>query len=298
MKILITGSSGFLGRNIIQTNCKKFSITQLSRSDSDLNVDLSQQQPQINQIFDLVVHAAGKAHVVPKTEAERQEFFDVNVTGTQNLLRGLEKAPGLPKCFVFISSVAVYGLEKGHLISEDASLLAQDPYGRSKIEAEKIIEEWCAKNNVVCTILRLPLLAGPNPPGNLKSMISGIKKGYYFNIAGGEAKKSIVLAQDVAEIIPTAAKVGGIYNLTDGYHPNFSELSQLIAQQLGRSKPLNMPMWIAKLLAKIGDLLGSKAPVNSDKLNKITSDLTFDDSKAKGVLEWKPTRILYGFKIV
>jgi len=296
MKVLLTGSSGFLGSGIIKlfTDCQ---IVTLARAHAVIVADLKVNQPDLPST-DLVIHAAGKAHVVPKTEAEKQEFFDVNVTGTQNLLKGIENAPQLPKYFVFISSVAVYGLEKGHLISEDAPLLAKDPYGRSKIAAEKIIEEWCFKNNVVCTILRLPLLAGPNPPGNLKSMISGIKKGYYFNIAGGKAQKSIVLAQDIAEIIPTVAKVGGIYNLTDGYHPNFSELSQLIAKQLGKSKPLNMPMWIAKLLAKIGDWLGSKAPVNSDKLNKIISDLTFDDSKAKGILGWKPTRILTGFKIV
>jgi len=294
--MLISGARGFLG-DILTHTLTHAGITTIGRSATDdIHADLKFQIPAIQKTNDIIIHAAGKAHVVPKTEAERQEFFDVNVTGTQNLLRGLEKAPGLPKCFVFISSVAVYGLETGHLISEDAPLLAEDPYGRSKIQAEKIIEEWCAKNNVVCTILRLPLLAGPNPPGNLKSMISGIKKGYYFNVAGGKAKKSIVLAQDVAEIIPTVAKVGGIYNLTDGYHPDFSELSKLIAKQLGKSKPLNMPMWVAKLFAKIGDRLGAKAPINSDKLNKITSDLTFDDSKARELLGWNPIKILDGFK--
>jgi nucleoside-diphosphate-sugar epimerase len=165
------------------------------------------------------------------------------------------------------------------------------------VEAEMIIQEWCKKNNVICAILRLPLIAGPNPPGNLKSMINGIKKGYYFNIAGGKAKKSMVLAEDVAKIIPVAARVGGIYNLTDGHHPSFSELSMLIAKQSGKSTPFNIPMWLAKLMAKTGDLIGPKAPVNSDKLIKITSDLTFDDSKARQYLGWKPISVLKGFKI-
>lgn len=45
------------------------------------------------------------------------------------------------------------------------------------------------QHNVVCTILRLPLLVGTNPPGNLGAMIKGIARGYYFNIGGGKSKK-------------------------------------------------------------------------------------------------------------
>ncbi|RYE11955.1 MAG: NAD-dependent epimerase/dehydratase family protein, partial [Rickettsiales bacterium] len=191
----------------------------------------------------------------------------------------------------------VYGKDTGTCIGENTSLLAKDPYGESKILAEKLIQNWCLKNSVICTILRLPLLAGSNPPGNLALMIKGIKLGYYCNIAGGKAQKSIVLAEDVAKIIPIVANIGGVYNLTDRYHPTFLELSELIAQQLGKSKPLNIPQWIANLMAKVGDLLSSKAPINSKKLSKITSDLTFDDSKAVAAFGWNPTPVLNGFKI-
>jgi len=297
---LITGASGFLG-SIISDSLRNsnYRIKTLGkREENDFSVDLSEENLnfEINEAFDLVIHAAGKAHSVPKTKIQKQEFFDVNVTGTANLLKALENSI-LPKAFIFISSVSVYGLETGTSIAEDHALQANDPYGTSKIEAEKLVWDWCHKYNVICTILRLPLIAGPNPPGNLKAMIHGIKKGYYFNIAGGKAKKSMVLAEDVAKIIPVAAKIGGIFNLTDGYHPSFSELSQIIAKQLGKSKPLNIPVWAAKLMAKTGDLLGSKAPVNSNKLLKITSDLTFDDSKARELLGWNPAPVLSGFKI-
>ncbi len=128
-------------------------------------------------------------------------------------------------------------------------------------------------------------------------MINGIKGGYYFNVGGGKAKKSMVLAEDVANIIPIAAKIGGIYNLTDGYHPSFNELSLVIAKQLNKNPPLNLPGFLAKLIALAGDVLGSKAPLNSDKLNKMTSDLTFDDSKARDILGWNPTSVLEAFKI-
>ena len=297
--VLLTGANGFLGRNIAKnigySQC--LNIKGISRKNADIVIDLCNDQPIINEQFDLVIHAAGKAHSIPKTESEKQAFFDVNVTGTQNLLKGLEKAPQLPRYFVFISSVAVYGVETGHLITEDAPLSAEDSYGKSKIKAEEIVQEWCVKKNIVCTILRLPLLAGPNPPGNLNAMIEGITKGYYFSIAGGKAKKSIILAEDVARIIPVVAKIGGTYNLTDGYHPSFYELSDCISKQLHRSKPTNIPLSIAKLMAAVGDLIGRGAPINSKKLSKITSDLTFDDSKAVAAFGWNPTSVLKGFKI-
>jgi nucleoside-diphosphate-sugar epimerase len=140
-------------------------------------------------------------------------------------------------------------------------------------------------------------LAGQNPPGNLGAMIKGIKKGYYFNIAGGKAKKSMVLAEDVASSILKVADIGGIYNLTDGYHPSFQKISNHISIQLGKGKLVNMPLCLAKIIAKFGDLLGSKAPLNTNKLKKITSDLTFDDSKAREAFGWDPRPVLEGFTI-
>jgi nucleoside-diphosphate-sugar epimerase len=295
MNALITGASGFLGKLIVN-NLGNYSVYTLNSVSGDIVCDLKKDVPVLSA-YSLVVHAAGKAHSVPKTKSESMDFYNVNVNGTKNLLKGLEQTQKLPEQFVYISSVAVYGLEKGLSINEDAALIAKDPYGESKIQAEKLVEEWCRKNDVICTILRLPLLVGSNPPGNLGSMINGIKRGYYFNIADGRAKKSMVLAEDVANIIPAAAKIGGIYNLTDRYHPNFGELSDWIAKQLGKSTPFSIPAFLAKIIAKSGDMLGSKMPINSRKLSKIMSDLTFDDTKAVKIFGWNPTPVLKGFKI-
>lgn len=297
MICLLTGDTGFLGYFISKTISENNIVVSMSRNSKQYSISLDQKTPVFFENFDLVIHAAGKAHSVPKTSLEKQAFFDVNFNGTQNLLKGLQQCQTLPKAFVFISTVAVYGIESGLNISEDTSLLAKDPYGLSKIQAEQLILDWCKRNNVICTILRLPLLAGANPPGNLGAMIKGIKRGYYFNISGGRAQKSMVLASDVAQCILKASEIGGIYNLTDGYHPNFNELSHQIANQLGRRKVLNMPYSVAKIAAQIGDLIGSYVPLNSEKLDKINSSLTFDDSKARAAFGWNPTPVLEGFKI-
>lgn len=295
-QILLTGASGFLGCNLQEVLAKKYRLIAMSRKGAELNFKLEEQIPTFHQTYDIVIHAAGKAHQTPKNQVEAQQFFDVNVLGTANLLNALE-TPRQPKSFVFISTVAVYGLQKGNKITEDSPLNALDPYGLSKIEAEHLVQEWCKKKGVICTILRLPLIVGPNPPGNLGAMIKGIQNGYYFNIAGGNSKKSMVLASDIAKFILIAAEFGGIYNLTDGIHPTFNELSRTISLQLGRKFVPNMPLFFAKILAKIGDLIGDKFPVNSNKLAKIMAPLTFDDTKARKAFGWNPTPVLKGFKI-
>jgi nucleoside-diphosphate-sugar epimerase len=285
MNILVTGSSGFLGREIFSKLIINHSVFDLNRNTGKYRIDLANSIPVFDEEYYLVVHNAGIAHFVPKTKEEIDSFFNVNVQGTLNLLKALET--GIPKLFVFISSISVYGKDFGLGIDENASLGALDPYGVSKIEAEKIVLDWCKQHNVLCTILRLPLIVGPNPPGNLGAMVKGIKKCYYFNIAGGRAKKSMVLAEDVADFVLHISAVGGVYNLTDGVHPSFKELSFAIAKK----KVFNLPFFLAQIFGVLGDFLGENAPVNSLKVKKITSDLTFDDTKARNV-GWNPQSVL------
>jgi len=291
-KLLLTGGGGFFAKGFIDSDLNVLITTLGKKTTNDISCDLALEKPIFDNIFDIVVHAAGKAHFHPKTELDKNIFFEINLQGTKNLLNGLENSNSIPKSFVFISTVSVYGADSGVLLNEDTPLNAKDPYGVSKREAENVVREWCERNNVVCTIFRLPLLVGVNPPGNLGDMIRAIKSRYYFNIGGGMAKKSMVLVDEVVKIIPIAAKLGGIYNLTDGYHPSFKELSNHIAKQLGRKNIVNMPYFFARIMAVIGDFLGDKFPVNSIRLKKITKDLTFDDSKARKELNWNPTGVL------
>src|SRR5690606_8492386 len=215
----------------------------------------------------------------------QRQFFKVNVMGTSNLVKGLGLLPALPHSIVLISSVSVYGLREGTNIMESHPLGAGDAYGRSKIQAENLLLAWCEKHKLSLTILRLPLIAGPNPPGNLGAMIRGIQKGYYLNIAGGTARKSMVMASDVAAIIPTAANHPGIYHLTDGHHPSIKELSDCIARQLGVRPPRNISLPIARALGRVGDainlLFPGKAPISTRTIAKLTASLTFDDATAR-----------------
>ena len=294
-KVLITGYPGFLADCLVSyLEPQGYDIYTLGLLNSSRNnhiiSDLSEGIASIPDIdFDIVIHAAGKAHVVPRNQEEKNSFYKVNLNGTFNLIQSIANLSIPPKSFIFISTVAVYGKEAGENIDETIELAADTPYGKSKKLAEDYILNW--KTIAKKMIVRLPLLVGNKPPGNLGRMINSIKNGTYFNIGNGCAKRSMVLADDIAQFIPTLAQHEGVYNLTDGYHPTFAELQNKFCNVLNKKKNPNIPYSIAKIVARIGDKW-DRIPLNSNILSKMTSNLTFSDEKARKELGWSPRKVL------
>ncbi|WP_165732990.1 NAD(P)-dependent oxidoreductase [Polaribacter sp. 20A6] len=292
MRLLITGSNGFLGRSFVKAYKNKYDLVTLSRKNADICVDLTKDDVLEELVTDIVIHAAGKAHSVPKTIEEEKEFYDVNLEGTKRLINSLKGV----KSFVFISSVAVYGLEKGIGIDESSPLSGNTPYAKSKILAEEMLIDWSKKKNVNLLILRLPLLASKNPPGNLGDMILAIKNKKYFSINSGKARRSVVLVDDIVDWLPNHFTSNGIYNLTDGDNPSFYDLEVLISKQLVVRRPFSIPLLVAKIIGFFGDILRLSI-INSNRINKMTQDLTFSSEKAKDLLSWKPNLVKNNFRI-
>ncbi|WP_449388300.1 NAD-dependent epimerase/dehydratase family protein [Chryseobacterium lineare] len=297
MKILFTGANGFLGRNVIPILKKKsFQIKTVGTRNTDYIFDISKDISSLEEKFDVVFHAAGKAHCIPKNLDEEKRFYDVNFSGTKNLCKALEN--NLPQVFIFVSTVAVYGNDSGENITEEFPLAGVSPYAKSKIMAENFLKEWCEKNNIRLFIFRAPLIAGPNPPGNLGDMVKAIKTGRYFNIAGGKAEKSLLWVEDFADLtVLSLSHSGGIYNVCDDYTYSFKEIAERISSVLKKKSPRNIPFILAKLMAVAGDILGNNAPINSQKLNKITQNLTFSNNKIKKELRFSPTNVMKKFQI-
>ena len=240
----------------------------------------------------MVIHAAGRAHLVPKNKGEDEEFYKVNLNGTKNLLEGLEKSGRWPEQFVFISSVAVYGKEEGEYIDEDERVQGATPYAISKIQTETLLQTWADNHKVRLTILRLPLVVGEHPPGNLGAMIQLMKTRLYVGVGSGLARKSMVLADDVARFIPTVGPSGGLYNLTDGHHPSMLELEAAVAKQLNRRAPLRLSDNVIRLAARVGDVFGDASPINSYRYRKLIASLTFSDAKARNLVGWNPRSVI------
>lgn len=84
MKLLFTGASGFLGNNVRPILEKMYAVTTVGLASQDnYTVNIAKDIPKLYEHYDIVLHAAGKAHSIPRTEAERQVFFDVNLQGTK-----------------------------------------------------------------------------------------------------------------------------------------------------------------------------------------------------------------------
>lgn len=295
--LLFTGASGFLGKNLNPILRNSYKVKTLGISDNnDIKVNLAETVPSIDNTFDIILHAAGKVYADQKKNVADNTFFEVNFQGTVNLCRALEKRIP-PKAFIFISTVAVYGLDSGINITEDFPLKGSLPYALSKIRAEEFLTDWCKRHDVTLSILRPPLIAGSNPHGNLGAMVKAIKSGRYLSIDGGKARKSVLMAQDIARLLPALIKKGGVYNVCDDEQFSLRDLEISISKQLGRRPPISIPYRMAKTMALTGDLLGNKAFFNSTQLKKMTESLTFSNKKAKRELNWQPINVLENFKI-
>lgn len=300
MRCLITGGTGFVGRAVASCmRAKGLDVDILGRTaaPNQVQADLTAGPPELPQHdYDVVFHAAGHAHVVPRSDNDRHQFFLTNRDGTKHLLSALERQDRMPDAFVLISTVAVYGREIGELLDEDTPREAHDAYGLSKRQAEDLVLEWGELRGVRTGVVRLPLVSGPAAHGNLGAMIDAMRRRRYAGIGDGSARRSVVDVGDVAQILNRVAAIGGIYHLTDGVHPSFREIESAIASALDCSLPPRIPLRVARLGAAVGDavsqIAGAKFPLTSRTLQKMTSTLTFDDSRARRMLGWAPMPVL------
>ena len=279
--ILLTGHTGFLGSVIYKSLVKEFVVYTLGRSeDCDYRVDFLNWDGrlELKHSIDAVVHVAGLAH--GKSTSEK-DMLRVNYDIVTSLASICE-ARGI-KNFVFISSVAVYGKSFGFALDETIECKPTSVYGESKLKSEKHIHNWVMQDSKRSQIsLRLPLILGPNPPGNLGKLIASIQSGKHIYLKGNEARKSIVFASDVASFISNwlknDEKKSGIVNLTSGEAPTFNWIENLIRQYTSSKFFFAFPVgFLWKTIVFLKHRLGISIPV----LGKIFYPLTFSDQLAR-----------------
>ncbi len=295
-KYLISGATGFLGKFIIDELASE-SYDTIGRSNSNtINFDFerSKNPLSISGKYDYLIIASGHAHVFGSHNTECLKHHNVNFVGTRLLVNSVDLKT--LKGVVYISSVAVYGENMRIQFSEEDELRGETPYAKSKIAAEEYLMDWSEQKNVPVLILRAPLIAGKYPPGNLGAMIEAIQKKRYFSVNRGRARRSMVLADDLAKYVVRNCGKHGVYNLSDGYHPSYRELERLISHQLNVSPPKEIPVFLVKLVAKLGDIF-PLLPINSLRLKKLMNDLILDDSKARRETDWQPRAVIKNFVI-
>ena len=102
----------------------------------------------------------------------------------------------------------------------------------------------------------------------------------------------MILASDVAIAIHKIYKIGGIYNLTDGYHPSYYEISSAIAKRLNKKYLFNIPIKFANIIFNISKIFRVKIPLTEAVINKLTNSLIFDDRLIRSKIDLKSNFVL------
>ena len=310
-KILVTGATGFIGRNLCAFLKEKgYSVRAAVRNSMrDIaGVDEYMQVGDIDQTTDwhqaldgvnAVIHLAARVHIMDdKANDPIEAFRKVNVLGTE-LLAQLAAKAGV-KRFIFISSVKVNGEKtegrgqraegrgkEGELkeaFSERDVPEPQDAYGISKLEAENVLKKIADETNLQIVILRIPLVYGPGVKANFKNLIKIASAGLPLPFKGIRNLRSFLylgnLTHAVIACIDHPKAAGETFMISDGEDISTPELINKIAFALNK-KPVLFPFNL-KILRAFCKIIGK-----SEELEKLTGSFLVDSSKIRNLLGWK-----------
>jgi len=256
MKILVTGSEGFVGRYLVtELIANKHDVYCIDRVEVDrekyYRYDLSKEiSIAISKVlgkikFDVLIHlAAAKGDY----NLKHDDFYRDNVKASENTIN-LVKVLGI-KSVIAYSTVSVYGHDN-KIKSEEADLVPNNPYGSTKLESENLFIKWFnldpIKNKL--TILRPSVIYGENNFANMYNLLDQLNKKFPVSVGNGNYIKSMVAVENIVDItIFCLNKFKGlqIYNCTDKPYPKLKEVIKYITQIKGFSKPkIVIPKWFA-----------------------------------------------------
>lgn len=294
MKISIIGGSGFVGTKLIE-RLQDESAYEL------LNIDKapSNQYPQISQIGnvldkDLLSKQLSGTDLVILLAAEHRDdvspisaYYDVNVQGMRNTLEAME-VNHITR-IIFTSSVAVYGLDKDN---PDESFPA-DPfnhYGKSKWEAEQVLQEWYKSHedwNI--NIVRPTVIFGEGNRGNVFNLLNQIASGKFMMIGNGKNQKSMSYVGNIVAflkfLIEDRTSGYQVFNYVDKPDFTTNDLVYHTGEILGKNIPTtHIPYWIGMMGGYGFDVLAfisrKKLSISSVRVKKFCAVTKYDSTKA------------------
>ncbi len=231
MKILITGKNSYIG-----THVRDFLI-EYGHAVDELDTLTEEWKTYDYSSFDAIVHVAAIVHENAKKSSE-EIFKAVNTELPYNIAQ-LAKIAGV-KQFVFMSTMAVYGCEKklpkGNVIDENTPLNPKTLYGKSKLEAEKLLMELQDESFHVA-IIRPPNVYGKDCPGNYMNAFKKIAlKIPVFPDAFRESRQSMLYIDNLSNFIRLVIEnyLFGIFFPQDDVIPNSCELIKLLGDSIGK----------------------------------------------------------------
>jgi len=305
MKTLVTGATGFIGTHLVKALLAEGrNVKCLVRKSSNTNhlqelgVELfygdllyKESLQEIAKNVNIVYHLAGIVH-----SKKSSDYYKINTYGTQNLLEVLlsEKI----ERFVYLSSIAATGpnLEHNILLDEQSPCSPIDPYGRSKLGAEKLLMNVFKKHEFPIVIVRPPTVYGPLGRSQIiKKILQRVQKGSFLIMGSKEKLRSMCYIDNLIQGMLVAERftnaIGEIYFLADERPYTYKEIFKTVSQEMGIVfKETQLPGWIGNISGLAFKLLSRMGFYSLPLYTAwhMVLDMACDITKAKEQLHYRP----------
>jgi nucleoside-diphosphate-sugar epimerase len=291
-KILITGASGFVGKevcNTLQSRGTPFLAAVRSNAKGDQfqvgNLTNATRWTDALLGCDVVMHLAARVHVMKdNADAPLDAYRAVNVDATMNLARQAVEQ-GI-KRFIFVSSVKVNGeMTTDKPFSAYDQPIPIDPYGQSKFEAECALRTLSRETGLEVVIIRPPLVYGPGVRANFLKLMQLVKLGLPLPFGNIQNRRSMVALDNLIDLLilctdhPNAA--GKVFMVSDDNDLSLRDLILLIARSMGKN-PIMVPVPVDLMMSCVR-MLGK-----TENANRLFGSLQVDITDTKECLGWRP----------
>lgn len=278
--IFVTGSNGYVGK-VLVSKLDEIGYEYFTLSHKE-EISAKVLRADMNNIGaeNTLVHIAGLAH---KRNRSYNDFYDANVQYLKKTLSVLEKQN--IRRVVYISSISVYGDNVIGSVSEEYPTLPTTNYGKSKLNAEHYLTDYCDAHGVQFYIIRPPLIIGPNCPGNLNRLYSLVNLRIPIPRSRDQVIRQFVGIRNLISLILNCIEHDNresyIFNVADQDCLSVVQIADRIGLSIAKR-----PFYIdidSKLIARL-----SSIPAIASSINKFRSPFLVNDQLVRSTLGYRP----------
>jgi nucleoside-diphosphate-sugar epimerase len=271
-RIFITGSSGFVGRNLMQY-LEPFYTCLKHRRNGLIEID-----------HDIVIHLAGKVHDL-RNISNHEEYYQINTELTKKVFDAFLASDA--KVFITLSSVKAVADEVKGELSEEQIANPITHYGKSKLLAEQYILSKEIPVGKRVYILRPCMIHGPGNKGNLNLLYKIVSKGIPWPLGSFENKRSFCSIDNLIfifkELMEREDIPSGVFNVADDEALSTNEVVSILAESQNRkSRIWKISQGLIHSLSKLGDIL--RLPLSTERLQKLTESYVVSNQKIKSLI--------------